>query len=238
MKAPLLLALLSAAVLSLAPGAHGRTADGRQKLVLIAGKPSHPPRMHEFRAGALLLQKALAQTANLTVEVHDNGWVKEERTFEDADAIVIYADGGGGHPAVQGDHLQKLDALAKKGVGIGMMHYGVEVVPDKGGAEFKQWIGGHYEHMYSCNPIWEPSFASFPEHPITRGVKPFRSRTSGTSISASLILSPVSKRLRRRGGSLRRCSSPRRVIRCGTDLTCILADLTRTFSRRAAGLRR
>jgi hypothetical protein len=28
--------------------------------------------------------------------------------------------------------------------------------------------------MYSCNPIWEPSFATFPEHPITRGVKPFQ----------------------------------------------------------------
>ena len=53
------------------------------------------------------------------------------------------------------------------------MHYGVEVVPDQAGAEFKRWIGGHYEHMYSCNPIWEPKFSEFPDHPITRGVKPF-----------------------------------------------------------------
>jgi hypothetical protein len=63
--------------------------------------------------------------------------------------------------------LKTLDALVKRGVGIGMMHYGVEVPPDKGSAEFKQWIGGHYENMYSCNPIWEPSFETFPEHPIT-----------------------------------------------------------------------
>ena len=34
-----------------------RAADKR--IVLIAGRPSHPPGMHEFRAGCLLFQKAL-----------------------------------------------------------------------------------------------------------------------------------------------------------------------------------
>eukprot|EP01031_Cornospumella_fuschlensis_P011317 gene11317-13835_t len=53
------------------------------------------------------------------------------------------------------------------------MHYGVEVVPELGGAEFKDWIGGHYENAFSCNPIWEPTYSTFPAHPITRGVKPF-----------------------------------------------------------------
>ena len=53
------------------------------------------------------------------------------------------------------------------------MHYGVEVVADQAGGQFKRWIGGHYEHMFSCNPIWEPSFTHFPDHPITRGVEPF-----------------------------------------------------------------
>jgi hypothetical protein len=50
----------------------------------------------------------------------------------------------------------------------------VEVVPDQAGAEFKRWIGGHYETMFSCNPSWEPTFSRFPEHPITRGVQPFQ----------------------------------------------------------------
>jgi hypothetical protein len=37
------------------------TVDGADKrIVLIAGKPSHPPGMHEFRAGSMLLQKALS----------------------------------------------------------------------------------------------------------------------------------------------------------------------------------
>jgi type 1 glutamine amidotransferase len=145
-----------------------------KKLVLIAGKPSHPPLMHEFRAGSLLLQKCLKDVRDLKVEVHDMGWVKDETTLEDADAVVIFADGGGGHPAVQDDRLNTLDKIIAKGVGFGGMHYGVEVLANKGGAEFKRWIGGHYEHMFSCNPMWQPNFNTFPKHPTTQGVKPFQ----------------------------------------------------------------
>ncbi len=150
------------------------TPDGKKKLVLIAGKPSHPPLMHEFRAGCLLLQKSLASVPGLVVELGENGWVKDEAVFEGADAVVIYADGSGGNPAVQGNHAETLGKLAAKGCGLGFMHYGVEVQVDKGGKEFLQWIGGHYEHAFSCNPIWEPNFESFPVHPVTRGVQPFQ----------------------------------------------------------------
>src|SRR4051812_41383046 len=115
----LTLVAIAAALCFLPSPAAAATADGRKKLVIIAGKPSHPPRMHEFHAGSLLLQKCLAGVPGLVVEVADNGWVKDEKTFADADAVVIYADGGAGHPAVQGDHAKTLDALAKKGVGLG-----------------------------------------------------------------------------------------------------------------------
>ena len=144
-----------------------------RKLVLIAGKPSHPPLMHEFRAGCLLLEKCLQGVKGLEVEVHDNGWVDDESTFDDADAVVIYADGGGKHPALQGDNLKTLERLIERGVGFGCMHYGVEVPPGKANDEFQAWIGGHYENMFSCNPIWEPKFDSLPKHPTTRGVEPF-----------------------------------------------------------------
>lgn len=166
--------VLVAAALAIPSAASGLTADGKHKLVLIAGKPSHPPLMHEFRAGAMLLERCLKGVPNLVVDRHEMGWVTDEATFADADAVVIYADGGKGHPAVQGNRLETLRALIARGVGFGCMHYGVEVVPELGGAEFKQWLGGHYENRFSCNPIWEPSFNSLPSHPITRGVQPFQ----------------------------------------------------------------
>ncbi|WP_417746953.1 ThuA domain-containing protein [Rosistilla oblonga] len=145
------------------------------RLVLVAGKPSHPPRLHEFNAGVQLLAKCLQDVPGLQTDVVLNGWPKDEAILDQADAIVFYMDGGARHEVVQeeGRRLKMLDALAKKGVGLGFMHYGVEILADQASDEFKRWIGGHYENMFSCNPIWEPQFASLPEHPITRGVKPF-----------------------------------------------------------------
>lgn len=148
-----------------------------KKLMLIAGKPSHPPRMHEFNAGVQLLAKCLKESApQVGVTISLNGWPADEKVLDGADAIVFYMDGREKHEAVQeqGRRLKKLQSLVDRGVGIGCMHYAVEVAPDAAGAEFKRWIGGHYEHMHSVNPLWEPAFANFPEHPITRGVKPFQ----------------------------------------------------------------
>lgn len=147
-----------------------------KKIVPVAGKPSHPPRMHEFNAGVQLLAKCLKDAPGLEVDFVLNGWPQDEAVFTDADAVVFFMDGGGRHEVVQEDgrRLKMIDEWAAKGVGLGFMHYGVEVIADEAGAEFKKWIGGHYENMFSCNPMWEPNFTAFPEHPVTRGVKPFQ----------------------------------------------------------------
>ena len=148
------------------------------KIVLIAGKPSHPPRMHEFNAGVQLLQKCLKDFPSLDVHISLNGWPEDESVFEGAAAVVFYMDGGGGHEVVkeEGRRLKIVDDWAKQGVGLGFMHYGVEIVADQAGEEFHRWIGGHYEHKFSCNPIWEPMFSTLPNHPITNGVKPFQAK--------------------------------------------------------------
>lgn len=172
-----LVALAVVLFLPLAAPLGAKTADGRSKLVLVAGKPSHPPRMHEFNAGVQLLAKCLAQGApKLKVEVVLNGWPENEAVFEGADAVVFYMDGGGKHEVVQegGARLMKIQSWVTRGVSIGAMHYGVEVVASQAGEEFKNWIGGHYENLFSCNPIWEPSFTEFPKHAVTSGVKPFQ----------------------------------------------------------------
>lgn len=172
MKRILALTLL----LFIAVAADAKTPDGKQKLVFMAGKPSHPPRMHEFNAGVQLLARSLANVKGLEVAVVLNGWPKDESVFDGADAVVFYMDGNKGHEVVQenGRRLAMVEEWAKKGVGIGAMHYGVEVNPEQAGDQFKRWIGGHYEHMYSCNPMWQPAFDAFPVHAITSGVKPFQ----------------------------------------------------------------
>ena len=147
-----------------------------RNLVIIAGKPSHAPRVHEFNAGVQLLAKCLADVPGLNTTFVLNGWPADESILESADAIVFYMDGGRRHEVVleDGRRLKLIDGLISKGVGIGFMHYGVHIEPEQAGKEFKRWIGGHYESMFSCNPIWEPNFSHLPDHPVTRGVKPFK----------------------------------------------------------------
>jgi hypothetical protein len=159
------------------------TVDGADKqIVLLAGRPSHPPGMHEFRAGCLLFQKALAAVPGVTVQVYPNGWptkvidgqtVDDNSPLENADAVLIYADGGRNHPAIQGERIKFIDALAAKGVGLGFAHYGVEVPAGAPGDAMHRWIGGFYETLFSVNPMWKPAFDKLPRHPITRGVQPF-----------------------------------------------------------------
>jgi type 1 glutamine amidotransferase len=144
-----------------------------KRLVILAGRPSHPPGAHEFRAGCLLLQKCLARVSGLTTLVYSNGWPQDRSVLESADAVISYADGGGGHPAIQGERLQFLAGLIKKGVGFGCMHYACEVPKDNGGREWQEWIGGYYEDRYSVNPMWTPEYKTFPDHPVTSGIKPF-----------------------------------------------------------------
>ncbi len=153
-----------------------------KRIVLIAGRPSHAPGEHEFRAGSMLLQKALSGVSGVTVDVITMGWptktvdgqvVDDNAALDNADAVLIYADGGGGHPAIQRDHMKVIDALAAKGVGLGFAHYGVEVPAGPTGEAMQRWNAGYYETNFSVNPMWSPAFDKFPNHPVTRGVKPF-----------------------------------------------------------------
>jgi len=150
-----------------------KLSQNRKKIVLVAGKQSHGPGDHEFNAGVQLLDKCLKNEKSVLSTFYLNGWPADESAFDNADAILFYMDGGANHPVIQGDRISIIDKLAEKGVGLGFAHYAVEVPAGKAGEAFKRWIGGHYEHQFSVNPMWAPEYKSFPEHPVARGVKPF-----------------------------------------------------------------
>ena len=151
----------------------GFSAD--KKIVFIAGPPSHGPGEHEHRAGCLLFKSCLDKIPGVTSEVYSNGWPDDPKTaFAGADAVVVYSDGGAGHPLLKADHLATMDALMKKGVGLACIHYAVEPTKEKGKEEFLDWIGGCFEVNRSVNPHWNADFKKLPDHPIARGVKPFQ----------------------------------------------------------------
>lgn len=149
------------------------TTDGKKKIMMVAGTPSHAPGDHEFNAGVLLLKKCFDQVPGVVATAHLNGWPKDPRAFDGADTIMFFMDGGKNHPIIQDDHLKIVGDLMKKGIGLVVVHYAVEVPKDKGGPEFLEWLGGYYEDRFSTNPHWVADVKSLPNHPITRGVKPF-----------------------------------------------------------------
>ncbi len=146
-----------------------------KKIVFIAGTPSHGPGEHEHRADCLLLKACLDHVPGVTSEVYSNGWPADpSAAFENAATIVVDSDGGPGHPLLQDDRLGVIGDLMKKGVGFVCIHYAVEPTPEKGEKEFLDWMGGCFEINRSVNPMWTADFKTLPDHPITRGVKPFK----------------------------------------------------------------
>lgn len=144
-----------------------------KKIVFLAGAPSHGPGEHEHRAGCLLLKSCLDQMPGITSVVYSNGWPNDPKAFDGAATIVVYSDGGGGHPLLQGGRLKTIGALMDKGVGLACLHYAVEPTLANGHKEFLEWIGGAFEVHWSVNPHWLADFKKFPDHPIARGVAPF-----------------------------------------------------------------
>jgi type 1 glutamine amidotransferase len=161
------------ASLLLAAFAAGASAADK-KIVFLAGSPSHGPGEHEHRAGCLLLKACLDHVAGVSSQVYSNGWPQDPAAaFAGAAAVVVYSDGDGGHPLLQGNRLQTIGNLVTKGVGLVCIHFAVEPTIQKGEKEFLDWMGGCFEINYSVNPAWTPDYHVLPDHPITRGVHPF-----------------------------------------------------------------
>ena len=86
------------------------------------------------------------------------------------DTVIILINDGG--PAVNPAMIKAMD----RGAGFAAIHYGVEVSKGEKGDAFLKWMGGYFEANWSVNPFWTPKFEKFPDHEITRGVKPFSVR--------------------------------------------------------------
>jgi hypothetical protein len=142
------------------------------KVLFIAGTGSHGFGAHEFRAGALLLANELdASGLDIETAVSEYGWPEDESIFEGVTSVVMLCTGEDAH--LLNEHLDFFDHLADKGVGLVLIHTSTITTAGAPGDHFIKWAGGYHELYYSVVHTWEANFESLPEHPITRGVKPF-----------------------------------------------------------------
>lgn len=149
-------------------------APAKRHVLLLAGRRSHGFGAHDHTSGCSLLARLLNESGlPVTAEWHSlekSGWPSAEKLAK-ANTIVIYADGGAGHPF--NDHIDELKPLFDKGTGLVCLHYGVEIPEGKSGQALLDWTGGYFEAHFSVNPHWTANYKKLPPHPITTGVQPF-----------------------------------------------------------------
>jgi len=143
----------------------------KTKIAMVAGGASHGSGSHEHAGGCVLFADLLNEHVDNVEAVVHHGWPEDPNAFDNTAAIAIYSDGGSGHLIIP--HLDQVADLMKQGVGLALMHYAVEVPAGKPGDCFLEWVGGYFEMHLSVNPHWTAEFTLYPEHPVTKGLKPF-----------------------------------------------------------------
>jgi hypothetical protein len=169
-------AALSAFAADLAPGGieveNLPTDKGLAKVVLIAGSSVYKPGEHDYVAGCSALFDLLKQTPGVApVLVID--WPKKPETLEGAKAVVMLFDGGDKHGLLPEGRYDEIERLAGEGVGFVFLHQLIDVAIEHG-ENARALAGAAWEKGYSARAHWVAEFKDFPDHPIFRGVKPFK----------------------------------------------------------------
>ena len=149
------------------------TDPSATKIVLLAGGFSKGGGEHEYFAGSSLLLGLLRQTPGVFPVLAQEGWPKNDRLFEGAKAVVFYIDGGGKQPFLTPERLERIGSLAARGVGIVHLHQVIDY-PRTQTDRVLPWLGGVYVPQASARGHWDAVFERFVDHPITRGVAPFK----------------------------------------------------------------
>jgi hypothetical protein len=144
------------------------------KIVLVAG-PITSNAAHQYWAGTVAMVKMLRQTPGVHVSVVRNGWPKDPALFDHAKAIVLYMEGGEGgaiHPLSEPGRLEIIQKAIAGGAGLVTYHKG-GAIPGDLGAKMIPLQGAYYDFKTSSKGHWTVDFKVFPDHPVTRGMKPF-----------------------------------------------------------------
>lgn len=165
-------------------------SDRTKKIVLIAGPlDAHPHDTHEYERTIILLKQCLDTSPTfrgVRVEMHFKGWPEDAGTLEDADAIFLTSGGCDrkleDHPLYVGDHLQCLERQVKRGCGVIFFHWAT-FHPSKYHDLITEAVGGYFDYENGPPPRrwvskietrdWTTTLGA-PDHPIARGVSPFK----------------------------------------------------------------
>lgn len=175
------------------------TASGAptRNIYIVAGPSSvyHAPVGHDYYPSSQIWTNRLVQRGHALNVTLLQGWPTNVAVFSNADAIVLYSEGGCNHEdgaifheIMRNGRWDKAMQVINRGVSFGTVHYAIEPSgapefwPGLGNSsgqygtnEFVQWLGGYYAGWYSASPSpsWNNTLRanlSFPSHPLNPGI--------------------------------------------------------------------
>ena len=138
----------------------------------MAGSSVYKPGEHEYLAGCAALADLLRQTPGVS-PILAVDWPEKPETLAGARAVVMFFDGGDKHALLDSARLAQVQKLADAGAGLVALHQDVDIPVDRGD-RMRGLFGAAWEKGFSQRAHWVADFTTFPDHPIFRGVTPFK----------------------------------------------------------------
>jgi type 1 glutamine amidotransferase len=174
-------------------GALAISAAEPRRIVLIAGAKSHGPEgngIHDYAWSARLLKALLDRSAlgaEVRVAVVPNGWPADTQMIETANTIMIISDGRDGDQYAEAPHLASeahvavIERQIARGCGFVTLHFST-FAPDRYAPQMLRWSGAYFDWENEGRRDWYSAITTIeadvtlptPDHPIARGMKPFR----------------------------------------------------------------
>ncbi len=167
-----------------------------RSIACIAAPKSHGPEgngAHDYPwdarvAAAMLMRSSIGDP--LRVLVFTDGWPVDDAVLDTVDAIVLFCDGRDGERFAEALHLEsperiaRVEGLMARGCGLSIIHFG-SFTAERDAARVLRWCGGYFQWQGDDGArAWRsaittseaPVELAAPEHPVLRGVQPFRLR--------------------------------------------------------------
>jgi len=171
-------------------------------ILFIAGAKSHGPEgngVHDYAwearvAAAMLLRSNIGGA--LRVRVVTDGWPRDARVLDDADALVLFCDGRDGDHFTEALHLagpariNEVERLMARGCGLSVIHFGT-FANQADAPRVLDWLGGYFQWQDDAGRrAWSSAITTMEcpvepcisaenpnvRHPALNGIAPFTLR--------------------------------------------------------------
>jgi quercetin dioxygenase-like cupin family protein/type 1 glutamine amidotransferase len=152
-----------------------QTPSAAKRIVLIGGKKSHGPGMHDFPNGipylAALLRAAPA-FAGADVLTYTTGFPDDLNVLKGASAVVLYFDGVQEKPAplLAPARIAALQKLMDAGAGLIALHQASTVPAGDQTVPLLEWLGAKRDGMFDRVTETATVHVAAPAHPVAAGV--------------------------------------------------------------------